>query len=209
MGTRCGSFKERVVSKPSDALTAIDGSGLRKVGLSQARRGITALSSMLVGQSIGRSRRAASRSVSVLAIVVGAVAFAIAVTGWMQASTTEYTRLEALRPRGSWTARLEGGLVVVCKLENTGTKTVAVVDVMLDGEPFGNIGSAVSVVVSTPMEESVLDADTASTYVGILPGQTANLEITMYGSSVPNGNVLRVGIMTSGGQEYVQMVPVH
>lgn len=164
---------------------------------------------MLVGLSIGRSRRAASRSVSVLAIVVGAVAFAIVVTGWMQAGTTQYSQLEALRPRGSWTARLEGGLVVVCKLENTGTKTVAIVDVMLDGKPFGNIGSAVSVVVSTPLEESVLDADTASTYVGILPGQTANLEITMYGSSVPNGHVLRVGIMTSKGQEYVQMVAVH
>lgn len=161
-----------------------------------------------VAPSFGRSRRAVSPVVTVVIIAVCAVALTVTLTGWMASTATHYTQLEAVRSRGSWSSKQDVGLLVVSRLENVGTTPVVIANVMLNGKPFGSDGSDVSVLVGTGSVERTLDPEDPSSYVEIPPGETAYLKITMPESSVSNGQKLTIGITTSKGLEYVEMVAV-
>lgn len=208
MGDLCGSFQGGRGGQLLDPHSRLCADGVGLVRSKRTKRGIIARPLTMFACSVGRSHGAVSPVVALVIVAAGAVALTVILTAWMASAATHYTQFEAVRSRGCWSSRQGGEILMISRLENVGTTPVLIVNVMINGKPFGSMGSDVSVLVGSSSFESALDPKDPSNYAEILPGETAYLKITMPESSVSNGQELTIGIMTSKGLGYEELVAV-
>jgi len=133
--------------------------------------------------------KAISPVIATVIIVSVAIAIAVAVAFWMTGITGIFTRYEKLEIVSAYaTAKTGGGYTVTVKVRNTGTTTVTIDDVFINGIPYKDVSGA-----------SVTLPDALS------PGDEGQVTVELP-NTFKAGQIVEIKIHTAAGNEYPKSV---
>jgi len=134
--------------------------------------------------------KAISPVIATVIIVSVAIAIAVAVAFWMTGITGLFTRYEKLEIVSAYaTATTGGGFEIHLTVRNTGTTTVTIDEIFINGVPFTG-----TVNYGGDFTDHSLD-----------PGDSGTITITL-GTGYISGQIVEVKLHTAAGNEYPKSV---
>ena len=147
---------------------------------------------MAIQKSFMKNKKAVSPVISTIIIVSVAIVMSIAVAYWMLGLGASFTRFEKLEFTSAYVTDSGANFVVSIKVKNTGTASLTIDQVLLNGKP----ADAYNGTVTISWDKTSLE-----------PGASANGQITLVKGSVWNsGMSVEANIRSVAGRDYPKTV---